>query len=82
MLAFAWTATIGFLTLETINYVSTMVCAESLWDNGKYERVKPHHLWNCNRNIGRILLFELTRHPTTMLTQNVSIKFQTPQRCT
>ena len=62
MLAFCVTATIGFLTLETINYVEHYGLRRELQDNGKYERVKPHHSWNCNRNIGRILLFELTRH--------------------
>ena len=30
--------------------------------NGRYERVKPHHSWNSDHLIGRILLFELTRH--------------------
>ena len=30
--------------------------------NGKYERVKPHHSWNSNHTVGRIVLYELTRH--------------------
>ena len=62
MLAFCVSSTIGFLTLETINYIEHYGLRRDLRENGKYERVQPHHSWNCNRNIGRILLFELTRH--------------------
>lgn len=62
MLAFCMTATIGFLTLETINYVEHYGLRRGVRENGKFERVQPHHSWNCNRKIGRTLLFELTRH--------------------
>jgi len=62
MIGFCISATIGFLTLETINYVEHYGLRRELLENGKYERVQPHHSWNCNREIGRILLFELTRH--------------------
>ena len=62
MIGFCITATIGFLTLETINYVEHYGLRRKIRENGKYERVRPHHSWNCNRDIGRILLFELTRH--------------------
>ena len=34
----------------------------NLRDNGRFERVQPHHSWNCNRSLGRLVLFELTRH--------------------
>ncbi len=30
--------------------------------NGAYEKVKPHHSWNSGHELGRIFLFELTRH--------------------
>lgn len=62
MISFVFAATIGFLLLETINYIEHYGLQRSLRDNGKFERVKPHHSWNCNRSIGRLLLFELTRH--------------------
>lgn len=62
MAGFCIAATIGFLTLETINYVEHYGLRRGLRENGKYERVQPHHSWNCNRDIGRVLLFELTRH--------------------
>jgi alkane 1-monooxygenase len=31
-------------------------------ESGRYERVKPIHSWNSDHQIGRILLYELTRH--------------------
>ena len=62
MISFVLAATIGFLLLETINYIEHYGLQRSLRDNGKFERVQPHHSWNCNRSIGRLLLFELTRH--------------------
>lgn len=30
--------------------------------NGRYEAVLPKHSWNSDHVIGRILLYELTRH--------------------
>ena len=31
-------------------------------ESGRYERVKEIHSWNSNHIIGRIVLYELTRH--------------------
>ncbi|MEL6845744.1 MAG: fatty acid desaturase, partial [Bacteroidota bacterium] len=28
----------------------------------RYERVQPHHSWNSDHVLGRLLLFELSRH--------------------
>ena len=53
---------ISFLFLETINYVEHYGLLRKLKSNGKYERVEPHHSWNSNHTIGRITLYELTRH--------------------
>ena len=30
--------------------------------SGRYERVQAHHSWNSNHVIGRMVLYELTRH--------------------
>ena len=30
--------------------------------SGRYERVMPKHSWNSNHYLGRIILYELTRH--------------------
>ena len=53
---------ISFLFLETINYVEHYGLLRKKESNGRYERVKPHHSWNSNHTIGRIVLYELTRH--------------------
>ena len=53
---------ISFLFLETINYVEHYGLLRKKESSGRYERVKPHHSWNSNHTIGRIVLYELTRH--------------------
>ena len=61
-LAFIGSATFGLLLLETVNYVEHYGLARDQKTNGRYERVRPHHSWNANHPLGRVLLFELTRH--------------------
>ena len=39
-----------------------MVLLRSKTPSGRYERVQTRHSWNSNYNIGRIVLYELTRH--------------------
>ena len=53
---------LGFLMLETVNYIEHYVLQRRKLPSGRYERVQPWHSWNCNHEIGRILLYELTRH--------------------
>ena len=55
-------ATMGFLLLETVNYIEHYGLQRKINPNGKYERVQPYHSWNSNHPIGRIMLFELSRH--------------------
>lgn len=59
---FAVAAVIGFLLLETINYVEHYGLARRKKDNGRYERVQPIHSWNSDHPVGRALLFDLSRH--------------------
>ena len=62
-LLFAITAAIvGFLLLETVNYIEHYGLLRSKTPSGRYERVKEIHSWNSNHVIGRIVLYELTRH--------------------
>ena len=61
-LAFVLAACVGFLLLETVNYVEHYGLRRSKKTNGRFERVMPWHSWNSNHTIGRVLLFELTRH--------------------
>tara|TARA_B100001057_G_scaffold486064_2_gene566635 strand:+ start:206 stop:1249 length:1044 start_codon:yes stop_codon:yes gene_type:complete len=52
----------GISILESQNYFSHYGLQRKLKEDGSYERVKVHHSWNSDHLIGRILLFELTRH--------------------
>lgn len=55
-------ACISFLFLETINYIEHYGLQRKKLSNGKYERVTSKHSWNSNHILGRIFLYELTRH--------------------
>jgi len=55
-------AVLGFLMLETVNYVEHYGLTRAAKDDGRYERVRPVHSWNSNHPLGRVLLFEVTRH--------------------
>lgn len=55
-------AVVAFLLLETVNYVEHYGLRRRQLDNGRYEPVNPGHSWNSNHELGRILLYELTRH--------------------
>jgi len=61
-IAFIIAAIIGFLLLECVNYIEHYGLLRKVISPGKYERVMPHHSWNSNHLLGRIILFELTRH--------------------
>ena len=53
---------VGFLLLETINYIEHYGLRRKLLASGRYERVTERHSWNSNHILGRIMLYELTRH--------------------
>ena len=53
---------IAFLFLECINYIEHYGLRRFKNESGRYERVQTYHSWNSNHNIGRIVLYELTRH--------------------
>ncbi|MFK7832155.1 MAG: alkane 1-monooxygenase [Winogradskyella sp.] len=53
---------VGFILLETVNYIEHYGLLRSKTKSGRYERVKEMHSWNSNHVIGRIVLYELTRH--------------------
>jgi alkane 1-monooxygenase len=55
-------ALIGVLLLETVNYLEHYGLRRRLLSTGHYEPVGPAHSWNSNHEVGRILLYELTRH--------------------
>ena len=53
---------IGFILLETVNYIEHYGLLRLKTSSGRYERVQKVHSWNSNHVIGRIVLYELTRH--------------------
>lgn len=58
---FIASAGMGYLLLETVNYIEHYgLQREKIGD--RYERVMPHHSWNSDHIMGRLNLFELSRH--------------------
>ncbi len=55
-------ALIGILLLETVNYIEHYGLTRKQTITGNYERAMPQHSWNSNHIIGRLMLFELSRH--------------------
>ncbi len=55
-------AATGFLLLESVNYIEHYGLRRRKLPNGRYERVSPSHSWNSDHELGRIFLYELTRH--------------------
>jgi len=55
-------ALIGILLLETVNYIEHYGLQRKQIAEGRYERALPVHSWNSDHVIGRIMLFELSRH--------------------
>ncbi|NEV93427.1 alkane 1-monooxygenase [Psychroflexus sp. YR1-1] len=69
-IVFSWTTALlaiamgvlGFLLLESINYIEHYGLLRKQRESGRYYPVKEIHSWNSNHLLGRILLYELTRH--------------------
>jgi alkane 1-monooxygenase len=55
-------AIIGMALLETVNYIEHYGLQRKFLGDGKYERTMPEHSWNSDHVIGRLMLFELSRH--------------------
>lgn len=62
--ALAWwvAGAIGGLLLETVNYIEHYGLSRDKVTAHRYERVQPVHSWNSNHPLGRLVLFELSRH--------------------
>ena len=59
---FLGAAFMGILLLETVNYIEHYGLQRKSTSQNSFERTMPSHSWNSNHAIGRILLFELSRH--------------------
>ncbi|MBK8087325.1 MAG: alkane 1-monooxygenase [Chitinophagaceae bacterium] len=55
-------ALMGILLLECVNYIEHYGLSRRQNERGNYERAMPHHSWNSDHIIGRLMLFELSRH--------------------
>jgi alkane 1-monooxygenase len=55
-------AFVGILLLETVNYIEHYGLQRKEIGGGKFERTMPYHSWNSNHILGRLMLFELSRH--------------------
>jgi alkane 1-monooxygenase len=62
LLYFLAAAGMGILLLETVNYIEHYGLQRKATGEGKYERAMPEHSWNSDHMIGRLFLFELSRH--------------------
>ncbi|RSK32551.1 alkane 1-monooxygenase [Hymenobacter metallilatus] len=62
LLAWLGAAAVGVVLFQLVNYVEHYGLLRRQLLTGAYERVQPHHSWNSEHAVGRILLYELTRH--------------------
>jgi len=59
---FILAAFLGAILLESVNYIEHYGLQRAKGQEQQFERVQPHHSWNSNHIIGRLMLFELSRH--------------------
>tara|TARA_B100001123_G_scaffold2643_1_gene3564 strand:- start:6068 stop:7144 length:1077 start_codon:yes stop_codon:yes gene_type:complete len=74
----------SILFFESVNYIEHYGLLREKNSSGRYERVRLIHSWNSNHVIGRIVLYELTRHSdhhykTTKKYQNLVSFEEAPQ---
>ena len=62
LLSFVLAAVIGILLLETVNYIEHYGLLRKKNESGRYEKVRHHHSWNSDHIIGKLMLFNLSRH--------------------
>lgn len=55
-------ALLSNLMLSSANYVEHYGLMRPKRDDGRYERVQPHHSWNANHIVSNLLMFHLQRH--------------------
>jgi len=61
-IGFLAAAVIGILQLETVNYIEHYGLLRKKNKLGRYEKVRHHHSWNSDHIIGKLMLFNLSRH--------------------
>ncbi len=61
-LLFIGASFVGIIMLETVNYIEHYGLQRKKVSEFRYERVQPNHSWNSDHVVGRLMLFELSRH--------------------
>ncbi|MFV0248414.1 MAG: alkane 1-monooxygenase [Tenacibaculum sp.] len=61
-ICFLIAAIIGISLLETVNYIEHYGLLRKKNKSGRYERVKRIHSWNSDHILGKLMLFNLSRH--------------------
>lgn len=59
---FMLAAFFGILLLQSVGYIEHYGLIRKKTGNGNFERVMPAHSWDSHHVIGRLLLFEVSRH--------------------
>ena len=77
LICFVLAAAVGFVLLECIEYIEHYGLTRDEIKPGIYARVEEQHSWNCNKILGRLILFELPLHPAHH--KNSSIQYQALQ---
>lgn len=62
LLAFVMACVVGILLLETVNYIEHYGLLRKKSETGVYEQVHHIHSWNSDHPLGRLFLFNLSRH--------------------
>lgn len=62
MFGYLAAAVLGIFLLETVNYIEHYGLQREKVNAHRYENTNPAHSWNSNHLIGRLVLFELSRH--------------------
>ncbi len=55
-------ALFAVLLLETVDYIEHYGLVRDEFEDGKFERVRPHHSWNSAHRISSAHIFQLPRH--------------------
>ena len=62
LLSFLAASIVGWVLLETVQYIEHYGLARAKVSAHRYESVNPTHSWNSDHPWGRAILFELSRH--------------------
>jgi alkane 1-monooxygenase len=62
LICFILVAIFGILLLESVNYIEHYGLLRKQNESGRYEKVKRTHSWNSDHVIGKLMLFNLSRH--------------------